>query len=254
MIAPTFGEDTTSEMCTVCRVVVSETRWSVKHAAHQKLEQRSLENKVVRKTLLENHLEEVFDNICNKFHHYAELSTEDGAKHVVRTKGLDGKRLQMDYLDLDERVGRKLSYVCDDFLEDHFVNLIGLLSSENVADSDFEKVICGEGEEGTKVCPMKVLDTPMVTLPEATEEEEKDPDAHDEDEEDGDDEDDDDGQLLPADDPKIHLDPVEEVEEEMEETVYDEVTVDPRDVNPIYLINEHLPDDFVHSDYRRQEL
>ena len=207
-----------AESCTICRVLVTETNWVVNHRVGQ-----------LEKNFDTTLVEDVLDDICGKFNQYAQLTQEDGSQHIVRTRALNGSRLQMDYLDLDERVGSELAYKCDDFLEDHYKGLVGMFQTDDVR--DLEKVICGQE---TGVCDVTDLDTPMVTLPPATGEE------HDDD----DDDEDEDGDIHHLkDDPTIHQDPVVEEDEE-EETVFEDVTVNPQDVDPIYLLNEHVPDNY----------
>ncbi|XP_005110075.1 protein canopy homolog 2 [Aplysia californica] len=181
--------------CGVCRALISEANWAVSQVDPKKSIQvgsfrvdpkGDLTVKEKKYARSDSHLEEIFEDICEKLRQYGELTNEDGSKSIVRTSGFWGQRLETTGLNLDREAGKMLKYKCDDFLENHEEEMISLLQRENIP--DYEKIICGEE---TKVCSMEDLASPMITLPEAVDEVNSDNDGEAEEEEEEEEEDDD---------------------------------------------------------------
>jgi len=174
-------------VCTVCRILVSEANWAVEQIDPKKIiEHGSFRvdpnghqpyKKKKKYARSESYLEELLEDICDKFRNYAELTNQPPleSKHIVRWTGFNKERLQSKDLKLDYDVGKNLIYKCNDFLEEYFDDVIDSLQKEDI--KNYEKFICGE--EAAHVCSEEQLSMPMMTLPEAPED---DPNDHPEDE------------------------------------------------------------------------
>lgn len=173
-------------VCTVCRILVSEANWAVEQIDPNKIiEHGSFRvdpnghqpyKKKKKYARSESYLEELLEDICDKFRSYAELTTQPPleSKHIVRWQGFNKERLQSKDLKLDYDVGKNLIYKCNDFLEEHFDDVIDSLQREDI--KNYEHFICGE--EAAHVCTEEQMSMPMMTLPEAPED---DPNDHPED-------------------------------------------------------------------------
>jgi len=166
-------------LCTMCRIVVTEANWSIGQIDPKKVietgsfrvdpdgqQPYKIKKKYARS---ETYLEELLEDICDKLRNYAELKTQKPleSKHIVRWQGFNKETLQVKDLKLDYDAGKNLIYKCNDFMEEHFDWVIDSLQREDI--DNYEKFICGE--EAADVCSEEELSMPMMTLPEAPEDE-----------------------------------------------------------------------------------
>ncbi|BFZ02415.1 hypothetical protein BsWGS_05454 [Bradybaena similaris] len=164
-----------TKYCSICRVVINEAEWLISQVDPKKSIQvgsfrvdpkgnQKMKDKQYARS--EVHIEEIIESVCEKMRLYSEVTLDDGSTQLVRTIGYNGRRLDTKGLKFDSEKGRAFMYKCDNFLEDHEEEIISHLQRENIP--NYEKLICGEI---LGVCPMDVLETPLMTLPETVDEE-----------------------------------------------------------------------------------